>query len=311
MGLTNFQNGITSFGIVQMGAGHIPATTGNVFFVDSGKTNASNNNLGTSPDKVLATIDGAINKCSANNGDLIIVMPGHSEGISASGDIAQDVAGVSVIGLGQGDSRPQVVYNNAAASWIVSASNCRISNIIFVASVADVLAGVIVNGATTNTEIDNCKWTFDATTLEFKHMLELGGGGTGAAADQTIIRNNWFRAENIAGGDSAIKIDDCFDIHIVDNLITGDYTSVAIDGLADSSLGKDYVITGNRIQQLDGTFAIALDTAATGVAFNNWVSGAGALATAVLDWGELTTCENYAVDATNASGVLLPATTAA
>ncbi len=314
MGLTKFPSGVSSFGIPQLGGGGIPATTGNVFFVDSGATGAADGNAGTSPTKPCATIDGAVNKCTANNGDQIIVMPGHIQNETGSGFLAMDVAGVSVFGLGQGDSRPQLIYDNAAASVIVSASNCRISNIIFMASVADVLAGVIVNNATTNTEIDNCKWSFDATGLEFKHMLELGGGGTSAAGDQVIVRNCWFRAENVTGADSAIKLDDCFDIHILNNMFTGFWKSVCLDGAADSSAVKDYIIVGNIIENKDtaSPCIVDLDDAATGIiAYNGMASNDAAVADSV-DFGALHCIENFVTDiAADVTAVEIPEATAA
>ena len=52
---------------------------GNVYWVDSGT--GSNGNKGTYR-QPLATIDNAIGKCSANNGDIIVVFPGHSGTVS-------------------------------------------------------------------------------------------------------------------------------------------------------------------------------------------------------------------------------------
>ena len=62
---------------------------GNVFWVDSGA--GSNGNKGTFA-RPFATIDYAIGQCTANNGDLIMVMPGHTETVTAAAGIAVDVA---------------------------------------------------------------------------------------------------------------------------------------------------------------------------------------------------------------------------
>ena len=53
MSLTNFPNGITSFGVPMMG-GMIPSTTGKYYFVNS--VTGSNGNEGTDPSAPLATI---------------------------------------------------------------------------------------------------------------------------------------------------------------------------------------------------------------------------------------------------------------
>ena len=101
--LTNYPNGITSFGVPVMGGGvEIPASTGNYFFVHSGT--GSDAYDGKNPKVVdrssgpFATVDYAIGKCTASNGDVVIVMPGHAETLTAA--VTVDVAGVQVIGLG-------------------------------------------------------------------------------------------------------------------------------------------------------------------------------------------------------------------
>jgi len=312
MGLTNFPNGVSSFGMPVLGSGGIPATTGNVFFVDSGAARAADGNAATDPLSPAATIDGAIGKCTANNGDQIIVLPGHTENIT--GTIAMDVAGVSVFGLGQGFSRPQVVHTGTAGIVSITASNCRWSNIIHVASIAAVVSAIGVSGpgtatATQHTEIDNCRFTFDATGIEFTVMIALGDGAANSA-DYVSIHDNWFEAENIDGCASALLIDDCQFVHIQHNLFTGDYNSVCIDGAAGSSACLDYVITDNYVENIDTGLAIDLDDSATGIVFNNMVSGGGALA-ANVDWGACRVAQNYIADAADVHGVDIPTTAAA
>ena len=120
------------FGLPLIGSGPI-LTTGNVFFVNRAHPKASNGNLGTSPDKPLATIDFAIGLCTANNGDYIIVGPGHTESILVNSGIAVDVAGVSIIGLGTGSNRPTYTFTTANTATIpVSANNMSISKIAFI-----------------------------------------------------------------------------------------------------------------------------------------------------------------------------------
>ena len=53
---------------------------GDIFFVDSGAATAADSaGAGRSPDAPFATIDYAIGQCAANNGDVIYVMPGHTD----------------------------------------------------------------------------------------------------------------------------------------------------------------------------------------------------------------------------------------
>jgi len=310
MPLTDFPNGISSFGVPVLGGGvSIPPTTGNVFFVDSGANLASDDaNQGTSPDLPFATIDYAIGQCTASNGDIILVMPGHSESLTGATDIALDVAGVSIIGLGQAHTRPQLVYDNAAGAVAITASNTRISNIVFVASVATITNAIVADATIEHVEIDHCHFTYDATGLEFVVMIKLGNGATDSA-DYVHIHDNWFQAENVDGCSSAILIDDCDYLIIERNLFTGDFNSVALDGAAASSACSNYVVRDNDFQNLDTGLTIDLDDAATGVCFRNFVAGGGALASNV-DWGACQVAENYITDAADVTGVVIPTTAA-
>lgn len=113
-----------AFGQPQI-SGQLPLTTGKYVFVHSGT--GSNNNNGRRPDKPLATIDAAIGLCTASKGDVIVVMPGHSETIIAGGAIAADVAGITIWGIGDGTMKPTVTFGTSTAADInVSALNVKI-----------------------------------------------------------------------------------------------------------------------------------------------------------------------------------------
>ncbi|MFH2077067.1 MAG: hypothetical protein ABIJ57_17290 [Pseudomonadota bacterium] len=118
-------------------------TTGNIWFVDSGSSNASDAaGYGQNPDAPFATIDYAIGQCTASNGDWIVVMPGHAESISSAAGINVDVAGIRIIGLGVGDSRPVLSWTGAAGTLRINTTDFQISNFVF--RVGDALSGVSV-----------------------------------------------------------------------------------------------------------------------------------------------------------------------
>ena len=140
MGFTNFPHGITSFGIPIIGSSgtDIPVTTGSYFFVSS--TTGSDVNTGTEPTKAFATLDYALSKCTANKMDVVVLMPGHSETITGAGGITLDVAGVKVVGMGSGSSRPTFLMDGATTvTMLVTAADCSIENCIFKAGHADIV----------------------------------------------------------------------------------------------------------------------------------------------------------------------------
>lgn len=71
MALTNFPNGITSFGVPVLGGACGIPFTGNYYFVDP--VNGADGNEG-SPEQPLATLYGAHNKCTAGNNDVVILI---------------------------------------------------------------------------------------------------------------------------------------------------------------------------------------------------------------------------------------------
>lgn len=70
MPLTNFPNGISSFGIPLMGGG-VPATFGDVYFVDHRK--GSDDHDGKSPETAIKTLSHAYDLCISNNNDVVVI----------------------------------------------------------------------------------------------------------------------------------------------------------------------------------------------------------------------------------------------
>ena len=114
-------------------------STGARIFVSSTTTGATDAaGYGTGPDKPVATIDYAVSLCTASVGDIIYVMPGHVESLASAGTIDADVAGITIIGLGNGPNRPRIDYDHATASFDIGANGVTLQNLTFRPSVATV-----------------------------------------------------------------------------------------------------------------------------------------------------------------------------
>ena len=170
---TNFPSGIQSRGVPVEGFSGIGSpmlTMGNIYHVDSGADTADNDNAATNPKQPAATLDGAIGKCTANNGDVILLHPGHAETISAAAAITFDVAGVTGIGMGGGNSRPTITLDSAAATDIdVTADDVQIHNVIFSMNYADV-AGVFDLSAE-GFVVNNCRFVDAAVNMNFVELI--------------------------------------------------------------------------------------------------------------------------------------------
>jgi len=140
---SNFPGGFNGLTVRNMPI--LNAYPGNVFWVDSGASSSSSK--GTF-DRPLTTIAAALDKCTADNGDIIAVKAGHSETIIAAAGLAIDVAGVAIIGLGTGSKRPTINFTTAVgADMDIDAANVTIVNFLFTGGV-DALTGPIdINAA--------------------------------------------------------------------------------------------------------------------------------------------------------------------
>lgn len=228
MGLTNYPNGISSFGVpVLGGAGGI--ITGSVFFVDS--NTGDNSYKGTSKDKPFATVDYAVGKCTADKGDTIVVMPGHSETISASGTVTFDVAGVNVVGIGHGTLQPKFDYTVAAGSVEVDADNVSLQNLRFHANVTSVIAGLNVVSGATDLIVRGCRFDVETTaTDEFLIGIKVGVG-----CDRLLVEDTEIDM-GLGGAVAAIKWHNASAGAWVENVtIKGDYSQACVASVVAAS----------------------------------------------------------------------------
>ncbi len=166
-----FNNGlrVREIPLVQMNIGKVFYVNNSSVLPENG-VSGSDNNGGTYL-QPLATIDAAVGKCTANRGDIIFVMPGHSESIAAASAIDLDVAGISLIGLGKGSDMAEIEFTNAAATVAIGANNVLVSNIRFNSSVTAVAVGVNVEDGVSNFTISDCVFMVSASMKEWLHAL--------------------------------------------------------------------------------------------------------------------------------------------
>ena len=221
MPMTNFPQGVSSFGIPLIGSGPI-LTTGNIFFVNSTAPLASDNvNNGRDPLRPFATIDYAIGQCTANNGDHIIAGPGHVETLIASGTCALDVAGVTIVGLGNGANRASFNCTTATAARVTaSAANCTIRNMLWTGGFDNLASPLLVTAA--DFKLLDCEYR--DVTGQAATFLQ-----TNASANRMLVDGFTYRGDTAAGGASAIFLVGGADIEIRNFKITGNFSAGAIE----------------------------------------------------------------------------------
>lgn len=271
---------------------------GRAFYVDSAV--GSNSNDGSSWTSAVATLNYAIGLCTASRGDVIYVAPGHVETITGAAGVAVNVAGISIIGLGNGHLRPKMNMTTAiTASFDVSAANVLIQNLWFNSAFDAQTAMVNVTAA--DVTFRDCEWMIaDAT---YQAVLGLLGSD---AADRLTIENCFFRGSTDAGTTSAISYGACDHVTIRNNRITGKHTTAgsiantaaAVGGVIDGNFivnetadannmcivlhsSSNSLIANNRLACIDSTSPIPI-TAAAGYIAGNYIVGAVGTTASVL-----------------------------
>lgn len=277
-------------------------TTGDIYYVCS--VGGSADHSGTSPNYPLATIDAAINKCTANKGDVIYVMASHVETISAVAAITCDIEGISIIGLGNGDNRGTITLDTATTTDVsITADNVTIKNLLFVCGL-DAVTDIIDIDTAVYTTIDNCYFQMSDASYQAVTAIDINGGCT-----FTKISNCEFKATT-AGANEAIHVADDAGtpdrVKILNNIIEGDFTNACIYS---AGVCTYLTISGNQLTNSQtGDHVIELTAAATGIiSYNNGYCDM-TQATGI-DPGSCKCIQNFTVDTIDVSAILTPAET--
>lgn len=275
--INNFPAGFAA-GVTIRGVPVAMAHPGKVFWVSNSgvfsdrQIGSSDGNKGTY-DSPFSTLDAAIGKCTADRGDVIYVKPGYTQSMTAADAVDVDVNGVTIIGLGQGVTRPKFTYNNSAGEFVIGADNVRIENLWFVPSVTGITHAIDVEASATDCQIVNCEFSGAeaAGTDEFNAAITAV-----ALADRGLIKGCYFDS-GAAGAVYAISLDTPIDWKITDNIIVGDYSTGCIGTITGAGAGVNVMLRNVVVNGLPGN----LNTVAcfTQSAAGTWLVGENMFAT--------------------------------
>lgn len=260
--LTNFKNGISSFGMPILG-GSIPSTTGNVWFVSS--LSGSNGNVGNDPVAPKATLAGAVAAATANNGDIVVVMPGHVETVSTAAYLTVSKAGLRFIGLGEGAKRPTFTWNATASQIIVSGANTAFDNMRFDFTGIDAVVAAVSITAT-DVSFTNCEVITNSASAGV-----VLGFVTAATATRFRFENNFCYGPATNSGTTTtavVKHEVGTDYVIRGNYFTGKMTQAILNATA----VLRGLIDSNRFVIATGTKAIAMEATSTPFITNNRIN---------------------------------------
>jgi len=253
--------------------GLLGQSTGGVFYVDSSASGTTALTWATA----VNDLEEAMALCTGDAGDIILIAPNHAETIGGAKAIDLDIAGITVIGIGTGESRPTFTFDTNTDSIAIGNDDITIRNCRFIAAVTAVANAIIVEAGMDNFVIEDC--VFEAAvagTDEFIDTILISG----TASDQGIIRNNLFDSGAVsnAGPKASINFVDCDYLQIYGNRFFGDHGDAAI--FNETTASNFVVIRNNFIHNgiiggtagLDTTPGISLVATTTGIIANNVIA---------------------------------------
>lgn len=172
------------------------------------------------------TIDDAVGSCVSGRGDLIVVAPEHTESVSAAADIALDVSGITILGLGQGATRPLITFDTAiTADMDVDAANITLINLVFANGIDNLTAPIDVNAADFS--------MIDCETRDNNALYHCDDFVQTVAGSDRLTLIGWVHRANggKTGAQTAISIVGGNDHVIIPKSIDGDFATACIENV--------------------------------------------------------------------------------
>lgn len=239
----------------------------------AGGPNTAGTGDGSSPDAPLATLALAMAQLSnrQNKGDVIYVLPGHTESVS-SADYFSAVGTASyfsVIGLGAGATKPVFNWTTATSTWLFDTAGVEVSNLKLnlcgSAAAGALTVATPITVSAVDCRIVNCEinWGQDTDT---------GCGSTlGAiavtAAGFEFINNRCYNLDTAGTlAVSFLSINGSDNCKIIGNQITGGTTSTTVGAIHFvTTASKNIFIMWNQVENLKASSTKAVTSAIASV----------------------------------------------
>lgn len=217
--------------------------------------------------RVFATMTALIADTNvvASRGDVVFVLPGHTESVASAAALACTKAGLTWIGLGTGSLRPTITFTTATtATMTISAANQSFENFIFTQTFDAIVSPIVVSAA--NVTLKNNYFMVANASYQATQMIL-----TTAAADNFTLIGNRFIGTVDAGTTAAVTLVGGDNFTCTGNDFIGAYSSGVGAIRSITTLNTNCVIKQNTIINVtaSSTKGITLLTGSTGVISEN------------------------------------------
>ena len=274
----------------------IPPSYGRIVYCDDGGSDGEATNWVTAK----ITLAKAITAAAA--GDTILVGESHSESLTTGGDTLAK-AGVSIIGMGNGDTRPLFIMTASSDELTLNAAGITLKNVRFQPSSTAQTSCIVLGANGDGVTIENVSFIEGVAPAGVDEWVDVIQIPT-TAVDATIKNCTYYNTQSSGHVNSFVDLSAATisNASVIGCTIFGDFAEAPIwsDAVPTNILIKGNVISNTQT----GKFAIEFQGAATGVISGN-VLYADTFGS-VLDPGSAKCSENYATNAINTAAHLVP-----
>lgn len=267
----------------------------NIWYLDDGGSGGD----GTTWQTAFTSLENAEAAMAA--GDVLYVGKNHAESVKTGGDLL-NLAGISIIGQGEGDSRPLFTCDAAADEITLDAAGITLKNLRFRPGATVVTACIRVEDAALGATIEDC--SFEDGQGADEEFIDCISVDTSAAG--LTVKNCTASNANATAGDpdTWLNLDEATiaDATVIGCTVFGDFDEACIWS---DAVPTNISIRGNTLSNTTtGQFAIEFQDAATGVISGNRLFTDSY--TTMLDPGSAICTDNMGTDAINQQAIRIP-----
>jgi hypothetical protein len=177
-------------------------------------------------DRLHTTLNEGLAQARASKGDVVYVLPGHTEDIASADQMNNLKAGTRIVGGGHGNLRPTFTWTTAGSTFLLDVANVTIENCVLLMAAdnsgVSVTAPMTISAAGCGLYGNRIQFSYDADDLATIAITT-----TAAADDLTLIGNHCHGA---TAGEVTTFMDiiGCDRLVMEDNYIQGATSNVAV-----------------------------------------------------------------------------------
>lgn len=216
--------------------------------------------------RVVSTVLAATALCQASRGDVVLILPGHTESITTA--IAMSVAGVRYIGIGSGNLTPAFTVAGAIDGFNITGANVEVENVRFTAPSVD-SATAMINCNATGIKLKNIKGIGSGAALNFVDCITVVAGANDMEWENIKLVTGTLAVANFISIEGLISNFTAGYVTCIGSVSTAGITDSASSPIKNMDFHNFYIIVGGS-----SVAACTLDSASSnGVLRDSYFAG--------------------------------------